>query len=192
MPIDWLQGVTMSNSLLSRARAKLEREVLEIERRTDLTEQQKVDKIIVIFSVGCGAIAVQPIPFADIFILTPLQAYMGTRLAAIRGLKLSEQESTDLIKQLMGVVGLGLVAQQLGIAAAKILFPIFGGVATVPVVFGLTYAIGNVMDKYIVAKVAGRTMTPDEIKKAWKDAKKSGEAEGKRRQEEIRRNADKG
>ncbi len=39
---------------------------------------------------------------------------------------------------------------------------------------------------------AGCTLTPDEIKKAWKDAKKSGEAEGKRRQEEIRRNADKG
>ena len=31
----------MSNSLLSRARAKLEREVLEIEHRTDLTDQQK-------------------------------------------------------------------------------------------------------------------------------------------------------
>ena len=182
----------MTKSLLVRVRERLDREVLEIERRTDLTEQQKVDKIIVIFSVGCGAIAVQPIPFADIFILTPLQAYMGSRLAAIRGLKLSEQESTDLIKQLMGVVGMGLVAQQLGIAAAKILFPIFGGVATVPVVFGLTYAIGNVMDKYIVAKVAGRTLTPEEIKRAWKDAKKSGEAEGKRRQEEIRRNADKG
>ena len=186
------KGESMSNSLLSRARARLEREVLEIERRTDLTEQQKVDKIIVIFSVVCCGIAVQPIPFADIFILTPLQAYMGQRLAAIRGLKLSEQQSTELIKQLMGVVGMGLVAQQLGIAAAKILFPIFGGVATVPVVFGLTYAIGTVMDKYIVAKVAGRTLTADEIKKAWKEAKKSGEAEGKRRERDIRRDAGKG
>lgn len=45
----------MTKSLLLRARERLEREVLEIERRTDLTEQQKVDKIIVIFSVGCGA-----------------------------------------------------------------------------------------------------------------------------------------
>ena len=182
----------MSDNLLSRARARLEREVLDIENRTDLTDDKKASQIVVVFSTVCAGIAVQPIPFADIFILTPLQAYMGTRLAAIRGIRLSEQESTDLIKQLMGVVGMGLVAQQLGIAAAKILFPIFGGVATVPVVFGLTYAIGNVMDKYIVAKVAGRTMTPDEIKKAWKDAKKSGEAEGKRRQEEIRRNADEG
>ena len=58
--------------------------------------------------------------------------------------------------------------------------------------FGLTYAIGSVMDKYIVAKVAGRTLTADEIKKAWKDAKKSGEAEGKRREQEIRRDAGKG
>ena len=177
----------MSNSLLSSARAKLEREVLEIEHRTDLADQQKVDKIIVIFSVVCGGIAVQPIPFADIFILTPLQAYMGQRLAAIRGLKLSEQQSTDLIKQLMGVVGMGLVAQQLGIAAAKILFPIFGGVATIPVVFGLTYAIGTVMDKYFIAKAEGRTLTPKEIKDAWREAKKKGESEGKKREGEIKR-----
>ena len=56
-------------------------------------------------------------------------------------------------------------------------------------VFGLTYAIGTVMDKYIVAKLAGRTLTADEIKQAWKSAKKSGEAEGKRREQEIRRDA---
>lgn len=172
-------------------RSKLDSEILQIERRTDLTDQQKADKIIVIFSVGCAAIAVQPIPFADIFILTPVQAYMGTRLAAIRGLKLSEQESTEIIKQLMGVVGMGLVAQQLGIAAAKILFPIFGGVATIPVVFGLTYAIGTLMDKYLIAKVNGKTLSTKEIKEIWRQAKEAGKAEGKRREGEIRQKAGK-
>jgi uncharacterized protein (DUF697 family) len=130
-------GNGMNDSLLSRARAKLERELLEIEHRTDLTDDKKADRIVVMFSTVCAGIAVQPIPFADLFILTPLQAFMGTRLAAIRSIRLSEQESTDVLKQLMSVVGMGLVAQQLGIAAAKILFPIFGGAATVPVVFGL-------------------------------------------------------
>ena len=177
----------MSDNLLSRARARLEREVLDIENRTDLTDDKKASQIVVVFSTVCAGIAVQPIPFADIFILTPLQAYMGTRLAAIRGIRLSEQESTDLIKQVMGVVGMGLVAQQLGIAAAKILFPIFGGVATIPVVFGLTYAIGTVIDKYFIAKAEGRTLTPKEIKDAWREAKKKGESEGKKREGEIKR-----
>lgn len=177
----------MENSLLSTVRARVERELLEIEKRTDLTDDQKADRIVVIFATACAGIAVQPIPFADIFILTPLQAFMGTRLAAIRGVRLGEQESTELLKQVMGVVGMGLVAQQLGIAAAKILFPIFGGVATIPVVFGLTFAIGTVMDKYFVAKAAGRTLTNAQIKDAWKSAKKRGQAEGKRREQEIRR-----
>ena len=35
----------MTKNLLSRARAKLEREVLEIEHRTDLTDQQKIDRL---------------------------------------------------------------------------------------------------------------------------------------------------
>jgi len=180
----------MGNYLLSKARARLEREVLDVEKRTDLTEQQKADRIVVIFSTVCAGIAIQPIPFADIFILTPLQAYMGTRLAAIRGLRLSEQEATTVLKQLMGVVGMGLVAQQLGIAAAKILFPIFGGVATIPVVFGLTFAIGTVMDRYFIAKAQGRTLTPAQIKSAWKAAKRKGDAEGKRRERDIRNDAE--
>lgn len=176
--------------MLSKARAKLEREVLEIEKRTDMTDDQKADRIVVIFSTACAGVAVQPIPFADIFILTPLQAYMGTRLAAIRGIRLSEQEATDVLKQLMGVVGMGLLAQQLGIAAAKVLFPIFGGVATIPVVFGLTYAIGSVMDRYFVAKSQGRTLSASEIKQAWKSAKRKGEADGKQRESDIRRHTD--
>lgn len=177
----------MANDLLSRARARIDRELLEIENRTDMTDDQKVARIIVIFSTACGAIAVQPIPFADIFILTPLQAFMGARISAIRGLRLSERETTEIIKEIMGVVGMGMVAQQLGIAAAKILFPIFGGVATVPVVFGLTYAIGKVMDLYFVARAEGRKMSPEEIKRAWANAKEAGKKEGRAREADIKR-----
>jgi len=174
-------------ALLAKARSKLQRHVTDIEVRTDLTEDQKVSQIVVVFSTVCAAIAVQPIPFADIFILTPLQAFMGTRIAAIRGLRLSQQEATEVIKEIMGFVGMGLIAQQLGIAAAKILFPIFGGVATVPVVFGLTFAIGKVMDAYFINKIAGRKMTADEIRNIWKKAKEAGTREGKQREKEVRR-----
>lgn len=179
----------MIESMLAKARDRLRREVLAIENRTDLTDDQKVSHIIVIFSTVCAGIAVQPIPFADMFILTPLQAFMGVRISAIRGLKLNEKQSEDVIKELMGVVGMGMLAQQLGMAAAKIFFPIFGGIATVPVVFGLTFGMGKLMDVYFTNKAAGKTLSPEELKRAWKKAKSEGEAEGKRRESEIKRDA---
>ena len=77
----------MIEDVMAKARAKLQRHVTDIEKRSDLTDDQKVSHIIVIFSTVCSAVAVQPIPFADIFILTPLQAFMGTRISAIRGLQ---------------------------------------------------------------------------------------------------------
>jgi uncharacterized protein (DUF697 family) len=79
-----------------------------------------------------------------------------------------------------------MIAQQLGIAAAKIFFPIFGGVATIPVVFGLTFAIGKVMDLYFIHQVQGRKLSPDELKRAWSEAKKEGERQGKARTSEIK------
>ena len=167
----------MIESLLVKARDRLRREVLAIENRTDLTDDQKVGHIIVIFSTVCAGIAVQPIPFADMFILTPLQAFMGVRISAIRGLKLTENQSSDVIKELMGVVGMGMLAQQLGIAAAKLFFPIFGSVATVPVVFSLTFGMGKLIDVYFINKAAGKTLSPEELKRAWKKAKTEGEAE---------------
>jgi uncharacterized protein (DUF697 family) len=177
----------MIDATIAKARARLEREVLGIEKRTDLTDEQKVSQIIVIFSTVCAAIAIQPIPFADFFILTPLQAYMGVRISAIRRVPLSEKQASDLIKEIMGVVGMGMLAQQIGIGLAKIFFPIFGGIATVPVVFGLTFAIGRVMDLYLVHRAAGRKLSAADIKAAWKRAKADGQKEGERKEEEIKR-----
>lgn len=177
----------MIDNVVSRAKEKLRSQITDIESRTDLTDDEKVNQIIVVFSTACGAIAVQPIPFADFFILTPIQAYMGSRISAIRGLPLSERQSADLVKELAGVVGMGAIAQQLGIGAAKLFFPIFGSIATVPVVFGLTYGIGNVMDAYLTSKSKGRTLSKDELKRVWKRASAKGKAEGKARESEIKR-----
>ena len=53
--------------------------------KLDISDDEKVKKTIKFFGIVCAATAIQPIPFADIFILTPIQAYMGTRIAKIRG-----------------------------------------------------------------------------------------------------------
>ncbi len=100
-------------SLWKKGKERLKEEILEIENRADLTNEQKVESIIKKFSVVCATIAIQPIPFADIFILTPIQAYMGSRIAAIRGLKIEVQEVLVILKEIARVIGLGLLAQQI-------------------------------------------------------------------------------
>ena len=143
---------TQQQTVISKAKEKLKKEVLQIENRTDLSSDEKVNRIIKIFSSVCAVLAVQPMPFADIFVLTPIQAYMGTRISAIRGLPISEAKATEIIKELAGVVGLGLLAQQLVIGGYKTFIPFLGAITTIPIVYGLTFTIGKVMDVYFIKK----------------------------------------
>lgn len=55
------------DEILANAKAKLHHEVIDIEMREDLTDDQEVNQIIVVFSSICAGVAIQPSPFADIF-----------------------------------------------------------------------------------------------------------------------------
>ena len=77
---------------------------------------------------------------------------MGTRIGAIRGVPVSEAKATDIIKEIAGVVGLGLLAQQLVIGGYKTFIPFLGALTTIPIVYGMTYAIGKVIDVYFIKK----------------------------------------
>ncbi len=168
-----------NNDLLSSAKQKIKKNITEIESRSDLTEDEKVKRIIKIFSATCAGIATQPIPFADIMILTPVQAYMAERLAAVRGVPISKQKATETVKDLFKVVGLGMVAQQVALGLYKVGLPFFAGFTTIPLVYGLTYGIGNVLDYMFIQKSKGRTLTEGEIKQIWKEKKKEGTRHGK-------------
>ena len=142
-------------------------------------QDEKVTKIIKITSVVCAGLAIQPIPFADIFILTPMQGLMGSRIAAVRGIPISNNDSIETIKQILGTIGLGLTAQQLVIGGYKTFIPFAGGLFTIPIVFGLTYGIGRVMDQYFINRSKGRILNRDELRKIFKQGKKEGKEEGK-------------
>ena len=158
---------------------KLQSEFFSIENRSDITDDEKVTQIIKITSVVCAGLAIQPIPFADIFILTPIQGLMGSRIAAVRGIPISKNDSVETIKQILGTIGLGLGAQQLVIGAYKTFIPFAGGLFTIPLVFGLTYGIGRVMDQYLINKSKGRTLDRDELRRIFNQGKKEGKKEGK-------------
>jgi len=157
---------------------KLKLEISEIEHRTDMSDEQKVSRITHIACATCAGIAVQPIPFADIFILTPIQAYFASRIAAIRGVPVSESEMSDWIKELVGIVGLGLIAQQIAIGIWKLVTFGAGGLLTVPLVYTLTYAIMTVADRYFSAKARREKLTSTQIKAIWEEALKKGKNQG--------------
>ena len=172
------------DNLLKRVRNKLDNEIFKIENRSDISDDEKVEKIIKTFSASCAAIATQPIPFADIFVLTPIQAFMGTRIGSIRGVPVSEAKATEIIKELGSVVGLGLLAQQLVIGAYKFI-PYWGIITTIPMVYGLTYAIGKVMDNYFMQKFRKGKFDPEEIKNLWEETLKRQKKEAKSQKETI-------
>jgi len=171
--------------IIESAKKKLQSEITSIEERTDLSDDQKRSQIIHIFSVTCAAVAVQPIPFADIFVLTPIQAYMGVRLSAIRRMPLSEAEATDLLKEIAGVVGLGMAAQQMALGLYKVGLPFLAGFTTIPLVYGLTYAIGRIMDYYLEKKSRGQTVSNADLKNMWKKFRKEGKKQANNAKADI-------
>lgn len=171
--------------IIDIAKKKIASEITDIENRTDLSDDQKRSRIIHIFSVTCAAVAVQPIPFADIFVLTPIQAYMGVRLSAIRGMPLSDAEATDLLKEIAGIVGLGMAAQQVALGLYKVGLPFLAGFTTIPLVYGLTYAIGRIMDFYLEKKSKGQTVSNADLKGMWEKYREEGKRQAKTAKDEV-------
>lgn len=137
--------------------------------KLNISEDEKVNKIIKFFGIVCAATAIQPIPFADIFILTPLQAYMGTRIAKIRGYNFT---LSQVYKEILGVVGMAYMFQQGVIGLYKLGLPFFGAFTTMPLVFALTYAGGKMMDYYFKSKTEGKEISKHDLLNAFKEARK--------------------
>ena len=148
------------------------RKLIDIDKEP-IPDDQKISQTILFFSAICAAVAVQPIPFADIFVLTPLQAYMGTRIAKIRNYELSFD---TIYREIILVLGLGYLAQQTAIGLYKTVIPFLGGFTTIPLVFILTYAIGQVMDFYVKAKKDKRVIDKEELKNTFKNFRKDSKA----------------
>jgi len=137
--------------------------------KLDISDDEKVKKTIRFFGIVCAATAIQPIPFADIFVLTPIQAYMGTRIAKIRGYDFS---ISQVYKEILGVIGMAYMFQQGVIGLYKLGLPFLGAFTTMPLVFALTFAGGKMMDLYFVSKTKGKDLSKEELLKAFKESRK--------------------
>ena len=132
-----------------------------------------IDRVILVCSGVCAGIAIQPIPFADAFVLTPVEMIMVMKIGHLYGFSISKERATSIVKELAGVVGMGWISKNLILAGYKTFIPYAGGFFTVPLVFGACYGIGKVADLYFRCKREGRTFDKKEAVTLLKHAKEN-------------------
>ena len=150
--------------VLDSIKEYIDGKIFSIEKRTDITEDEKINELIISTSIVCAAIATQPFPGWDIFLLTPVQIYLGKKIAQVRKAKI---DSFSAIYEIAGAIGLGITAQQSIIFLYKFI-PFWGSITSIFTVFCATYVIGKTMDFYFVNKKKGISISSKEMKNIFK------------------------
>lgn len=109
-----------------------------------------------IAATACAAIALQPIPIADFFLLTPIQIALVQAIGRIYGVPLSTKTALEIGSN----IGLGLVLRQIFIVLVKMGIPMMGGLLVSTYVYTATYYMGRVAQIYFEQ---GRPLTEQEL-----------------------------
>ena len=130
--IEKLQQLIVENVALDAALQ------LAFEGRMQYAVRLVAERFVHACSAMAGTVGVNPLPFADITVLTGLQVVMVTTVAYLAGRDLDE----DGVKEFIS--GLGLhIPVALGLRElARVLAPVFGSVVSGSIAAGGTYAIG--------------------------------------------------
>ncbi|MBB5233565.1 YcjF family protein [Deinococcus budaensis] len=137
----------------------------------DLSDGENVEEVIKSAALLSGAIAVEPIPFADMLLITPVQAKMVLHIGKIYGFEITPERSREIAQELGATVAYGLLARQVMRGLAKIALPVIGGLITAPAVYGWTFALGRVAQNYFERKRQGLPATRREQVKVIQEAK---------------------
>lgn len=114
-----------------------------------------------------AAIAVAPIPAADFFIITPIQAGMVLWIGRRYGYRITPARAKEIFAELLGVIGLGYLAQQMLLTVYKFV-PVLGGMLGAPWVFGVTVGIGTAATGYFES---GMKADRNALKEAFRQGK---------------------
>jgi uncharacterized protein (DUF697 family) len=112
-------------------------------------QRQIAEMLVKSTSAICAAIGAQPIPLADLPILTTLQLVMVSGIMYISGRERSMRAATEFIGALGANVGLGMVLRE-GTRAALKFFPGWGNVVCGMVAGAGTFAIGRAATLYFI------------------------------------------
>jgi uncharacterized protein (DUF697 family) len=175
--------------LMESVQSRLEGEILEIENRDDLSEAEKVSRTIHVFSVAWSGAAAQPFSLVDTVLLTSFQVTMGSRIAATRGIPMDESRIMDIITDILQVIRPGLVARLLLGGAHNPLGPVAGALMTIPMAYGLIFAMGRVMDACFITSKNDQALDQNQLGDLWRQARAEGTRLGRINKKSIRQAA---
>ena len=116
----------------------------------DREAQMQVAQVLVKSTTAiCAAIGAQPIPLADLPVLTTLQLVMVSGIMYISGRERSMRAATEFIAALGANVGAGMILRE-GARAVLKFFPGWGNVVCGMVAGAGTYAVGRAASVYFL------------------------------------------
>ncbi|WP_084049817.1 YcjF family protein [Deinococcus hopiensis] len=137
----------------------------------ELSTQENADEVIKSAALLAGAIAVEPIPFADMLLITPVQVKMVLHVGKIYGFEITPERAREITQELGATVAYGMLARQVMRGLAKLALPVIGGLITAPAVYGWTYALGRVAQNHFERKRQGLPDSRREQVKVVQEAK---------------------
>jgi uncharacterized protein (DUF697 family) len=135
-----------------------------------LPESTKIRAIIHLTALTCAVVASQPMPFADLLILSPLQVIMVWEMSRVMGRPVGTQGAWEIVVSILGVVSGNLFFQQAILGLYKSLLPFLGGFTAIPLVYAATYALGQTAREILDARRRGQRLSRHEVRANAKKA----------------------
>ena len=135
-----------------------------------MSEEVKSETIIHATALICAIVAIQPLPFADLFILSPIQVVMVTYLSKVLGINEDNIKPKEIVVYLVGTVGWGVLSQQAILGLYKTIIPYAGGITTIPLVYMATYGLGRACKVLIKSKMENKQISKSSLKKIRDEA----------------------
>ena len=131
----------------------------EFQRASPAEKARAVSQLIRMTSAAAAVSALQPIPFVDTAILTPMQHRMVQSIATVHGYHLDRKDVREMFRAFRPRV----VQSQLTIGLAKSvpLVPVIFDAIAVSVAYALTFAVGEASDQHFRSQ---RLTSPDEMR----------------------------
>ncbi len=137
------------------------------------TPEQNAEEVIRSAALLAGAIAVEPLPFADLLLITPLQAKMVLHIGKIYGFEVTAARAREIAQELGATVAYGIAARQVMRGIAKLALPVIGGLLTAPAVYGWTYALGRTSEAYFQRRRDGQPFSKPQQIEVAQEARKA-------------------
>ena len=146
---------------------------MELARIARVKSVQKKMARILIGSAAtiAGAVGIQPIPVADLPIITSIQIGIIIGIGYISGREMNKKSAVEFMSSMGLNVGLAFVFRELARALVK-LIPVVGNVVSGGVAAAATWGIGEAAIAYFIDK-----KSPDEAKQIYEEERKKREEE---------------